>query len=178
MYAREFARDNGLDVTYVEADYLGFQPEGRFDLITMIMCDFCALSPAQRAAMLSKFERLLADGGHIVLDAYSMNAFAEKDEECFYEKNQLNGFWSYQPYYAFVSSFKYEAEKVSLDKYTIIEEERQREVYNWLQYFTPETLEQEALSAGLDIEALYSDVAGSPYDADSAEFAVVMKRSN
>ena len=175
-HAREFAKENGLDVTYFEADYLEFQPEGEFDLIIMIMCDFCALSPVQRAAVLSKFKGLLADGGHIVLDVYSLNAFANKNEGSNYEKNQLNGFWSDEPYYAFVSSFKYEAEKVSLDKYTIIEENRKREIYNWLQYFTPETLKQEALSAGLDIEEIYGDVAGNPYDVDSAEFALVMKR--
>ncbi len=175
-YAREFAKENGLDIGYVAADYLDFQPEGKFDLIIMIMCDFCALSPAQRAAMLSRFERLLSVGGHIVLDAYSMNAFANKNAGCFYEKNQLDGFWSEKTYYAFVSSFKYEAERVSLDKYTIIEESRQREVYNWLQYFTPEALKQEALSAGLNIAELYCDVAGNPYDADAAEFAVVMNR--
>jgi SAM-dependent methyltransferase len=45
-YAREQARREGLDVTYMEADYLGLQPDGPFDLVTMIMCDFCALSPS------------------------------------------------------------------------------------------------------------------------------------
>ena len=103
-----------------------------------------------------------------------MNLFIYKVQS-YYEKNQLNGFWSDKPYYAFVSSFKYEEEKVSLDKYIIIEENQKKEVYNWLQYFSPETLKQEALSAGLIIEEIYSDVAGNPYDADSTEFAVVLK---
>lgn len=176
-YAREFARKNDLDITYVEADYLEFQPDGEFDLIIMIMWDFCALAPAQRARMLSKFYELLADGGRIVLDAYSLAEFANKEEEFYYEKNLLNGFWSDVPYYAFVSSFKYEAESASLDKYTIIEEDRLREVYNWLQYFTPETLRQEALSTGLNIDELYGDVTGKPYDPESTEFAVVLRRS-
>lgn len=175
-HARETAKAERLDVTYLEADYLEFQPQGKFDLIIMIMCDFCALSPVQRAAMLSKFQGLLADGGRVVLDVYSLNAFDSKDEAAYYEKNQLNGFWSEKPYYAFVSSFKYEAAKVSLDKYMIIEENRQREVYNWLQYFSPETLKQEVLSAGLAIEELYNDVAGNPYNAERSEFAVVLKK--
>lgn len=174
-YAREYANKSGLDVTYLEADYLKFTPKGEFDLIIMIMCDFCALSPAQRAVMLSKFRMLLAGEGRILLDVYSMNAFTNKAVESYYEKNQLNGFWSDEPYYAFVSSFKYEVEKVSLDKYTIIEKDRIRTLYNWLQYFTPETLRQEALSVGLDIDETLSDVAGNPYDPDTAEFAVVLK---
>jgi len=175
-YAREFAARNNLDIFYTEADYLEYQPEGKFDLITMIMCDYCALSPKQRAAMLEKYKELLSEGGRIVLDVYSLIAFAEKKEESIYEKNQLNGFWSAEPYYGFVTCFKYDEEKVSLDKYTIIERTQQREVYNWLQYFTPESWKQEAHAAGLEIDALYSDVAGNQYDSDAAEFAVVMTK--
>ncbi len=174
-YAREFAAQNGLEISYTEADYLEYQPEGEFDLITMIMCDYCALSPTQRAAMLVKFNELLLDGGRIVLDVYSLNAFADKKEESIYEKNQLNGFWSAEPYYGFVSSFKYDQEMVSLDKYTIIERNRQREVFNWLQYFTLESLEQEASAAGLEIDEVYGDVAGKQYDSGAMEFAVVMR---
>ena len=176
-YAREFATENGLIVNYVEADYLEFQPDGEFDLIIMIMWDFCALSPAQRSVLLSKFKRLLSKRGRIVLDVYSLVGFDNKSEEIYYKKNQLNGFWSAGSYYTFVSSFKYQKEKVSLDKYTIIEKERQRDVYNWLQYFTPETLRRELLAASLDIDEVYGDVAGKPYDSASEEFAVVIKRN-
>ena len=175
-YARACARRENLELTYIEADYLDFQPIGSFDLVTMIMCDFCALSPEQRRTMLSKFNGLLSAQGSIVLDVYSLRAYDEKQEGLACEKNQLNGFWSANPYYGFVASFKYDDEKVSLDKYTIVEENRQREIYNWLQYFTPKSLEREADAAGLKIDELYGDVAGKPYDAEAAEFAVVLKK--
>lgn len=175
-YAREYARDQNLEIRYLEADYLDYEPDGRFQLILMIMCDFCALSPAQRSVMLEKFERLLATNGRVVLDVYSLRAFADKEEGVVCEKNQLDGFWSDNPYFGIVGSFKYEDEKVSLDKYTIVEERRQREVFNWLQYFTPESLELEAQAAGLHVQEVYGDVAGSPYDVDATEFAVVLKR--
>lgn len=175
-YAREVADQKNCDISYIEADYLEYQPEGEFDLITMIMCDYCALSPKQRTLLLAKFKELLSDRGRVVLDVYSLNAFADKMEESFYEKDQLNGFWSAEPYYGFVSSFKYDDEKVSLDKYTIIERNRQREVYNWLQYFSPESMKQEVNASGLEVEAVYANVAGSHYDPDAAEFAVVMAK--
>ena len=176
-YARAFADQNNLNILYTEADYLEYRPEGEFDLIIMIMCDYCALSPEQRAALLVKYKELLAEDGRIVLDVYSLSAFADKKEGAFYEKNQLNGFWSAEPYFGFVSSFKYEEEKVSLDKYTIIERGRRKEVYNWLQYFTPRSLEHESHAAGLEVETVFANVAGNQYDPDAAEFAVVIKRS-
>lgn len=176
-YARECAEQENLNISYIEANYLDQRPEGKFDLVIMIMCDFCALSPTQRAAMLSKFQGLLSDQGRIVLDVYSLRAFASKHEESICEKNQLNGFWSADPYFGIVTSFKYDDEKVGLDKYTIVEKDRQREIYNWLQYFTPESLEREVQASGLEIDELYGDVAGNPYSADATEFSVVLKRT-
>ena len=67
-------------------------------------------------------------------------------------------------------------EKVILDKYTILEATRTRTIYNWLQYFTPDTLRKELTECGFGGEEFYLDVAGSPYNPDSAEFAVVAKR--
>ena len=93
-----------------------------------------------------------------------------------YEANLLNGFWSPNKYYGFLNRFKYEYEKVALDKYTIIEADRTRTVYNWLQYFSPDALKAEFDACGFTIENFYSDVAGSPYDSQSDEFAIVAKR--
>ncbi len=79
-------------------------------------------------------------------------------------------------YYCFVNTFKYDKEKVTLDQYTIIEQNPTRVVYNWLQYFAPGDLERELGKDGFSIQGLYSDVAGTPYDQTSSEFAVVADR--
>jgi hypothetical protein len=142
----------------------------------MIMCDFCALSPIQRKQMLSKFYTIMEPGGSVLLDVYSLKAFYQREETAMYEANLLNGFWSPNKYYGFLNTFKYEKEKVVLDKYTLIEADRTRTVYNWLQYFSPEVLEREFAECGFTIEKLYSDVAGTPYDPQAIEFAVVAKK--
>ena len=175
-YARNIANEKGLTINYHVADYLEFKTNETFDLIIMIMCDYCALSPDQRKGLLGKFRKILKPEGSILLDVYSLNAFEKKEESAIYEKNQLFGFWSPNDYYAFVNSFKYKDEKVTLDKYTIIEDGREnRVVYNWLQHFSRETLVQEFEDNGLTIEAFYSDVAGAPYRHDSSEMAIVAK---
>ncbi len=56
----------------------------------------------------------------------------KKEETAVYEKNQLFGFWSPSEYCRFLSTFKYDKEKVFLDKYTKIEESKQKVVYNCL----------------------------------------------
>jgi hypothetical protein len=142
----------------------------------MIMCDFCALSPEQRKIMLTKFHKLLKAGGSVLLDVYSLNSFDQKVESATYELNQLNNFWSPEDYYCFVNTFKYEKEKVSLDKYTIIEESRTRTVYNWLQHFSTESLSNEFEENGFKVEELYSDVAGTPLHSESLEIAISARK--
>lgn len=176
-HARETADRMGLKIDYVCQDYLAFETESRFDLITMIMCDFCALNPEQRGQMLAKFRGCLKEGGAVLLDVYSLSAFEQREEASTYEYMQLDGFWSPDPYYGFLNTFKYEREKVILDKYTIVEEAGTRTVFNWLQYFSRESLAREFEEVGLKVDVLYSDVAGTPFDSESSEFVVEARKS-
>lgn len=176
-YAKGIAAGEQLTITYVHQDYLEFETEDRFDLVLMIMCDFCALSPAQRKSMLGKFHEILKPGGSVLLDVYSLSAFEQREETAIYEANMLDGFWAANRYYGFLNTFKYHAEKVILDKHTIIECGRTRQVFNWLQYFSPGDLEREFAAAGFCLTGIYSDVAGNPYDPKASEFAVVAKKS-
>ncbi len=48
QYAKETAAKEGLSINYVNKNYLEYETDDRFNLILMIMCDFCALSPVQR----------------------------------------------------------------------------------------------------------------------------------
>ena len=91
-YAQKTAKENNLEIDYVNENYLVFETEKRFDLITMIMCDFCALSPVQRKELLEKFHKLLKTDGSILLDVYTMKAFNNRTEQTLYELNLSNGF--------------------------------------------------------------------------------------
>ena len=175
-YATHVAEQKKLTIDYVLTNYLDFETTNGFDLIMMIMCDFCVLSPEQRKTMLSKFHSLLKPGGSVLLDVYSLNSFNQKEESASYELNQLNGFWSPEDYYCFVNTFKYEKEKVTLDKYTIIEESRKRVVYNWLQHYSKGALIKEFEENGFKVEELYSDVAGKAITPESKEIAIAAKK--
>ena len=176
-YAKTAAAEKNLDITYLRQNYLDFDTDERFDLIIMIFCDFCALSPAQRKTLLKKYHTFLKPGGSLLLDVHSLNIFNQKEESATCELNQLNGFWSPNTYYGFVNSFKYDKEKVSLDKYTIIEKDRTRTVYNWLQYFTRESLTEELTENGFTVQGFFSDVAGTPFNPKSSDMAVVATKS-
>ncbi len=176
-YAKEQAAAAGHEISYHQANYLEFVPDGEFDLVIMIMCDYCAVSPMQRSQMLRTFAASLASDGRLIFDVYSMTAFGQKQGQLVFEENLLDGFWSPSPYYGFLATFKYGAERVTLDKYTIVEPTRRHEVYNWMQYFSPDGLERELAEHGLVVETVLGDVAGRSFDPGGTEFAVVARRS-
>lgn len=177
QYAKEIAEQKGLNIAYYQQNYLEFETEKRFDLITMIFCDFCALSPSQRRTLLAKFHTFLKPGGSVLLDVHSLHAFNHREEVATYKRNQLNNFWSPENYYGFLNTFKYDEEKVTLDKYTIIEKSRTRIIYNWLQYFSRDSLRDEMEGNGFKAVEFYSDVAGSTFSSDSPDIAIVASKA-
>ena len=175
-YARESAAADTLDINYVQKNYLEYEPDQTFDLVTMIYCDLCPLSPDQRAVLFGKFRDCLTYDGLLFFDVFSLNAFDQRMEEAVCGHNLLDGFWAPGSYYGFLNVFKYEEEKVILDKYTIIEPERTRVVYNWLQYYSLESLQEELEANGLQVTEWYGDVAGSAYRPDTLEIAVAARK--
>ena len=176
-YAKKIAADKKLKIEYVHQNYLNFNPNKKYDLITMIMCDFCALSPQQRKQLLQKFHNLLNPEGSILLDVYTLESFAQRKEQAIYELNLLNGFWSPEDYYGFLNTFKYDKEKVILDKYTIIEKTRNKEIYNWLQYFSKDSLITEFKNNKFINIEVFADVAGSKIKPGNPEMAIVAKKA-
>ncbi len=142
----------------------------------MIMCDYCALSPEQRAALLRRVGELLTPGGAFLFDVYSLAFFETWEEMSAYGEGMMDGFWSAQPYYGFQNTFRYEDEKVVLERYLIVERERQTEYFNWFQHYSLESLSAEVESAGLVVEDVYGDVAGEPFDPSLPEFALVVRK--
>ena len=174
-YAREQAQRDVVAIDYRLGDYLEMDLEPGYDLVTMIMCDFCAFSPEQRGRLLRRAGDLLAPGGAFLFDVYSEAYYETWDEMAAFGEGLMDGFWSAQPYFGFQHTFRYDDEKVALERYLIVERERQSEYFNWFQHYSLESLTAEVESAGLIVEEAYGDVAGEPFDPSTPEFAVVVR---
>ncbi|WP_022666966.1 class I SAM-dependent methyltransferase [Desulfospira joergensenii] len=175
-HARDQAVKKGLSTEFVQKNYLDFSSDERFDLITLIYCDLCALSPEQRRTLLRSFHGLLAEDGRLLLDVFSLKAFEGRREGSSIEHLLLEGFWSDEDYYGFLQTIKYDDIKVVLDRYAIIQESREWEIYNWLQYYPVEALAREFHESGFAVSEYYSDVSGAPFDRGSETIALVAKK--
>ncbi len=172
-YGRSIAQRDGLEVEFLKGNYLDLEVRGIFDLVILIYGDFCALSPSQRQTLLAFAKKSLAPGGRLVFDVFSMALFEETEEEARYEPEPVGGFWSSGPYFLFSTRFKYEEVRVYLDRYAIVEKDRCREIFNWIQCYDPEGLGEELAEYGWDVIEILGTVAGDGYDMSRPDFGVV-----
>jgi len=69
--------------------------------------------------------------------------------------------------------FKYQKEKVVLDKYALVEAGHTRTVYDWFQSFRPGTVKREFAECGLIVENFYSDAAGSSFSPEGRKLLLL-----
>lgn len=176
-YARGQADRSGGKIRYIEADYTKFEFADQYDIMTTIYCDYCVLSPGQRADLLAKVRSALLPGGCFVFDVFSLAAFEGFEEWDVIEPNLMAGFWSANDYVGLKRSIKYLEDQVSLDLYLIVEKNRNWQVYNWLQYFSVETLTAELSNAGFVVDRIEGDLAGAALSDVSPTMAVFARAS-
>tara|TARA_R110000772_G_scaffold87094_3_gene181819 strand:- start:398 stop:1252 length:855 start_codon:yes stop_codon:yes gene_type:complete len=173
-YARQSAADQGLEIAYRVANYLTDPlPPGQ-DLTTLIYCDFCPLSPLQRSTLLGEVHDSLKFGGSFVFDVMSTKTLEKYVEQVLVARNHMDGFWSANDYFTIHQAHRYEDENVTLDRFTIIEEDRIWDVYNWMQYFTPESIEAELNANGFDKVEIVSGL--DPEEKDDTSFGVIAQK--
>lgn len=172
-YARRKAQENRQSIRYIEADYLEDQLPGGFDIVTLIYTDFCVLSPAQRMKLLGRIRGMLDPAGRLVMDVAGAGSFAAKEECTLIEKNLMGGFWAEGDYVGVQRSFIYPDERLSLDRYLIVEPAETWQVFNWFQHFTPKSLRAELLAAGFAVESMCGGLRGELLENDGDVIGVI-----
>lgn len=175
-YAKGRAHEKGIHIDYVNVDYLsGVLPEA-IDIVTMIYCDFCALSLEQRGVLLARISKMLPAGGHFVFDVAGVASFRDKTESSLVEKRLMNGFWAEGEYVGLRRSFIYPEISLALDRYMILEPDETWEIFNWFQHFTPVSIEAELDQAGFEVEVMTDSLAGEKLTTESEVFGIIARK--
>ncbi|SCY69923.1 class I SAM-dependent methyltransferase [Desulfoluna spongiiphila] len=136
-YAKKTARNNGLDITYLNRNYLELDHENRYDLIVMIFCDFGVLTPPQQNRLLKNVHRALVPGGRFVFDVMNKGYLTTLPGPQWEVADK--GFWRDSPYLALSQAFCYEAQGVLLNQHLVLDEADTVESYRfWAHTFSHE----------------------------------------
>ena len=175
VYARDSAKRKGLDICYLYHDYLSLELNCCFDFITMIYCDYGALSERNRHTVMQTMYRHLKPGGKVLLDVFSMEKYRAFQEGDTWEMNPGGGFWREQGYMVLNRFCKF-TENVTLEQSAVISEHDAAVYYIWNQYFTVESLVREAALCGFRVSGIYGDAAGRIYDGTGDTIAVLLEK--
>lgn len=162
-YAKEQTQINKSDITYFNQNYLTIDYNNEFDVITLIYCDFGALSTKDRHSLLKKIYQALKPNGRFVLDVFTTAVYKNKDESHSWQYYKNGGFWSEKPYISLDAVYHYDEDNTEL-RQSIIQTSETVNCYNiWEHFFTKEDLLSEMENAGFTALELYGDITGKEF---------------
>ncbi len=174
-HARSEAGRLGLAIDYRLGDYLNMDFWEEFDAAFLIYCDLGALSDDDRDCLLGRVPRALRPGGRFVFDVWTPRYF-KAHEESRWEFRE-GGFWSPEPYLCLYRRFHYSDAAAYCHQYSVFIGSTEPKIYRvWDHVYTPATLEPVLQAAGLEVEAVFGNLDGAPYTADSDCLGVVCLR--
>lgn len=172
-HARETARSRDLPARFRHGNYLTTDLGGPHDAAILIYEDYCALSPAQRAALLGRVRAALCPAGRLLFDVTSTVRFSQYRDAVVQEPNLMDGFWAAPPYLGTQETWTYPELHLVLERYTIETPTSTRCFWNWMHCLSPQEVTAEVVAAGFQAPQLFGDVAGSEFDATAATFTVL-----
>lgn len=176
-YARTYARQHGLEITYRCQDYLQLEDKSCFDVALLIYGDLCPLSEQQRSRLLANVRRALKPGGRFVLDVSTPRLRQREGLKNGWYAAQ-SGFWKPGPHLVLEQGFAYPEQDVYLDQYIVVEDNGKISLYrNWFQDYTADTIRAELEANGLAVESLWSDLTGTPYEATTNWIGIIASTS-
>lgn len=175
QYAKKSANKMGLDIQYLNSDYIQSPIAGEYDLVTMIYCDFGVLSGNERGELLAKVHDILSPNGCFLFDVFTPFEYVNRDEfkEWSYEDG---GFWCANPYLLLHSLYRYDESNTFLNQYIVVTD-CVTTCYNlWEHTFTMEELEKDLLKAGFKNMRYYGNVAGAEFENHFKTLCVIAQK--
>ena len=174
----EYARSRDMqNMEYIKADYLEDDLPGGFDIAVLIYYDFCAMAPDNRSRLLQKIHSMLNPGGHLVVDLYGPGAFDAVGEQIEIEDRLMFGFFAPGDYIGIHKTDVYEDDWASLDRFVVVEPGETWQIFNWAQYYTPESAAAELAEAGFMVKMITGGLDGETLQDDSKTLGLIAEKS-
>ena len=172
-YAKEQLRLNSGSIEYHCQNYLEIDYKEQFDVITLIYCDYAALSNNDRKTLLRKVKQSLKPNGKFIFDVFMPSM--RKNEASSWEYFGDGGFFSSEPHILLEATRQYDDnDKTELRQNIIITKEKVSCYNIWGHFFDKSTIEAELKGAGFVNFEFYGDVAGKEFSNDGESMCVVV----
>ena len=166
-YAMDSAKNKTFDIRYIHKNYLELDLKETYDVITLIYCDYAALSKSDRLKLLSIVKKHLKPNGIFLFDVFTPNQYEGVIETSSWTMGSKDGFWRDHDHLVLENHYIY-PNHLHCYHYIVCDEKKDVQVYRiWDQAFTKETITNELLEGGFSDVTIYSDLSGKPYQENS-----------
>ncbi len=166
-YAKEQTALNHSGIHYSYQNYLTIDYTQKFDMITLIYCDYAPLPISDRLTLIQKVYQALKPGGKFIFDVFTPKMRKQENRSWQYCEN--GGFYSEKPYLLLEAVYQYnDDDKTELSQYIVITEDDIKCYMVRQHFFTKESLISEMEPAGFHKFEFYGDIAGKNF-SDTGE---------
>lgn len=177
-YARTSAHTSGVEIDYVQGDYTNLNINEKYDIITLIYCDFGVLSTEVRWQLLCNIYDALLPNGVFIFDVFKPCKYKDIEENKTYEI-QHHGFWTEQDGIVFQNFYRYEEDHTYLNQYVIVSKDNEIHRYNvWEHTFEMEELIELLTQVGFQNLKFYGDVAGAMHNEKDETLCVIARKGS
>ncbi|MEK3901427.1 MULTISPECIES: class I SAM-dependent methyltransferase [unclassified Paenibacillus] len=171
-----YAQEQDTRSRYIYQNYLELDYSEAFDMITLIYCDYGALTQSERYTLLGKLHRALKPGGLFIMDVFTHQTIQSKKDSTSWSVQPDGGFWNAEPHVCLEASYFFEEHTVEARQTVILTDHRLHHYLIWNTVFTQETLAEEVLPWGFQLDSVYDDSCGSPYTGGADTLCFVLRK--
>ena len=172
-----FAKSQDAKTEYVYKNYLELDSIGVFDAITLIYCDYAALTPDERQRLIPKVHGALKPRGLFILDVFTDVHFKDKTNQTSWALNNRGGFWCSKPHICLDATYLYEDNTVSVDQHVVITNDDVKEYLIWDTAYSIQRLTDEVVPFGFAVNGTFANICGSPYTGEDETLCLVFEKS-
>jgi len=170
----EYAKSQDTETTYLLQNYLTLDYNRVFDVVTMIYCDYAALTPDERKTLVGKVYSALKPGGIFILDVFTEKYVSKAPEKATWTLYDNGSFWSADTHICLEASYLFKDDMAAVNQYIIVTKNGIKEYLVWDTAFTVEKLAEEV--SPFTVKSVYDDVCGSSYSGKAKTLCVVLER--
>lgn len=172
----DYAKAHDGNSRYICGNYLELDAHEEYDAVTLIYCDYAALTKPERKELLTRIHRALVPGGQFILDVFTMEKGAETAENQGWTFFRDGGFWSKNPHLCLEGCYFYENGSVQCRKTIVLTEAEAKEYILWDTFYTKEGLLEEIEPFGFKARGIYGSIWGSPYSGKEKTLCAVLQK--
>jgi SAM-dependent methyltransferase len=173
-YAVEAARAAGAEIAYRVGDYTRDPLGGPYDAAVLIYLDFGVLPDDQRDRLLDAVRTSLRPGGGFALDVHAFARRRAPDASISVERAD-GGFWRPGRHVVVTTTYRY-GDDLDVDQHAVVEDGGVTTYRVWDRAYRVAGLRSLLRRHGLAVEAVWSDLAGTPHRRSSPTLGILARR--